>query len=243
MRIKVTYEISRIPNSYKMMIVSLIKKALNEYDENLFESLYFYKDEIKNKKSKDFVFSIFLTDFKKDNEEFIANELTLNISSPNKALMIHMYNALLGLKNYTYNNKYELKRKCIQFVKTKDINAEYSLFKTMSPIVLKNKKGYFLNIDDNEYVDTLNYIINKTLTNYRGYGLKKEIKFTPINMKKVVQKEYIKSFKEKTLKDYMYINSYKGVFALQGDIEDLNDIYLLGIGFRRNQGCGMIDVV
>ncbi|MCC0686255.1 CRISPR-associated endoribonuclease Cas6, partial [Clostridioides sp. ZZV14-6345] len=40
-----------------------------------------------------------------------------------------------------------------------------------------------------------------------------------------------------------YINGYKGRFILKGDIDDLNLIYNLGLGFRRAQGFGDVDVL
>ena len=243
MRLKINYKTTRVPNSYRMMMVSLIKNALSEYNEDLFKSLYFYEDTIKNKKSKDFVFSVFLNNFKKEENDFLVEELSLNISSPNKELIIHIYNALNRLKSYTYNNKYTLEKINIAIIQTKLIQSEYVLFKTMSPIVIRNKNGFFLDINSNEYIESLNYIVDTTLKNYRGYGLSKPLNFVPIDMKKVVLKECIKSFTKNTNKKHICINSYKGIFALIGDSKDLNDIYMLGIGFRRNQGCGMIDII
>lgn len=242
MRLKINYEVSKIPSSYRMMIVSLIKKALSDYDYEVFEQLYSYNGVSKNKKSKDFVFSIFMNDYKKIGDEFIVDEISLNLSSPNKKMMIHLYNAFLRLSEYSYNG-YTLRKKDIKMIPTKSVKSDFAVFKTMSPIVVKNKENIFLDIDNPEYMECLNYIVNTSLENYRGVGLREPIELIPIDMKKVVVKESIKAFKEKTLKDFMYINSYKGVFALKGSMYDLNDIYLLGIGFRRNQGFGMIDIV
>lgn len=243
MRLKISYKVSKIPNSYRMMIVSLIKKALSDYDYELFEQLYSYNNTSKNKKSKDFVFSVFINDYKKVGDEFITDEISLNLSSPNKQLMIHLYNALLRLNEFSYNGDYVLKKKDIKIIPVKSVKSDFVIFKTMSPIVVKNKENIFLDIDNPEYIECLNYIIDTSLKNYRGVGLREPIELIPIDMKKVVVKESIKSFREKTSKNHIYINSYKGVFAIKGSVFDLNDIYMLGIGFRRNQGFGMIDIV
>ena len=242
MRLKVVYKTSKIPSSYRMMMVSLIKMAIKDYNQELFEELYFF-NEAKNKKSKDFTFSVFLKDYKKTKDEFIVDEITLNISSPNKRLMLNLYNALLKLNSYNYKNVYELNKSSINIVHKKNINLDYAIFKTMSPVAIKNKDGRFLDIDSNEYKESLNYIVDTSLKNYRGFGLTEPINFIPINMKKIVVKESIKSFNLKTNKDYIFINSYSGMFRLEGSPIDLNDIYMLGIGFRRNQGFGMIDLV
>jgi CRISPR-associated endoribonuclease Cas6 len=62
-------------------------------------------------------------------------------------------------------------------------------------------------------------------------------------MKKVVVKENIRSSAENTDKAIFYVNAYSGIFKLSGDVEDLNYIYQGGIGYRRSQGFGMIDIV
>ena len=56
-------------------------------------------------------------------------------------------------------------------------------------------------------------------------------------------KEDIRAFRENTNKPFYYVNSYAGKFVLEGDIADLKDVYVLGLGFKRNQGFGMIEVV
>ncbi|MCW6061850.1 CRISPR-associated endoribonuclease Cas6 [Clostridium sporogenes] len=33
------------------------------------------------------------------------------------------------------------------------------------------------------------------------------------------------------------------MFKLEGNVKDLKDIYMLGLGFKRNQGFGMIEVI
>ena len=81
------------------------------------------------------------------------------------------------------------------------------------------------------------------LNNYRGYGLKRELSFESLDMKKVVVKEPLRDFKKVTNREYQYVNAFKGKFELIGDIEDLNDIYKLGIGFKRGQAFGNLDVV
>ena len=60
-------------------------------------------------------------------------------------------------------------------------------------------------------------------------------------MKKIVVKEQIKGFKEKTGKEYIYIKAYSGIFKLIGNTEDLNLLKELGVGARRS-GFGNIDL-
>lgn len=279
MRVRVTYKASKLPKAYRFMFVSLLKKALYDYDKEFFKELYFYTDKQegrkdfdpavslmgeflkecdektfeefcvsmndatrKNKKTKDFTFAIYLKDFKDCGKDLSADEIVLNISSPNQILMIFLCNALTSLNHFCYEGKYSLEKKNIRVLRSRKITTDYGLFKTMSPIAVKNKSGKFLDITDKEYQESLNYIINQTLKNYRNIGLIQPIEFIPVDMKKVVVQEKIKGFTEKTGKEFMYINSYTGAFILKGNPIDLNDIYDLGIGFRRSQGFGMIEL-
>ena len=238
------YEVDKIPLCNRMMFVSLLKKALCDYDENLYKQLYEYKDGKKNKKTKDFAFTTFKQDYKVDakNSEINLSAVTLKLSSPNKALLIKMYNALVRLSEYTYKGEYTLKKKRVKIVHDGVIKNDYALFKTMSPIVVKNKDGRFLDIQDEDYLENLNYIADKVLFNYRGFGLQRPLMFTPVSMEQVIIKEYIKGFTDVTGKENFYINSYKGAFLLRGDVTDLNDIYKLGLGFRRSEGFGMLGI-
>lgn len=242
MKIRAIFKTNKIPIGYRMMFVSLIKNLLSNYCEEYYNEIYTY-NEGKNKKTKNFAFSVFMKDFKKEENVFLTNEVTLNISSPDKKLILYLYNSLIRMKEYEYDGEYKIYKNAVKIINHKKIDNDYCMFKTMSPIAVKNKDGRFLNIDDAEYFESLNYIVNQSLINYRGKGLSREIEFIPVDLKKVVVKEKITSFTEKTGKEYMCVNSYSGVFILKGSNEDLNDIHKLGIGFRRNQCFGMIDLV
>ncbi|APQ75867.1 CRISPR-associated endoribonuclease Cas6 [Clostridium botulinum] len=243
MKLSCEYKTEKIPIAYSMMFVSLIKEALKKSDEEYFKSLYMYEDIKKNKKTKDFCFSVYLKDFSKEENVFIIKDkIIFNISSPNYEFMIKLYNGLLKITNFKYKEFYINKVK-INLVNDKNIENNNHVFNTLSPICVKNKENKCLNIDDSNFNKELNYITNKTLENFRGYGLLEELKFYPIQMKKKVVKEDISTFRENTKKQYYYVNSYAGIFKLEGNVNDLKDIYRLGVGFKRNQGFGMIEVL
>ncbi|KYH34088.1 CRISPR associated protein Cas6 [Clostridium tepidiprofundi DSM 19306] len=244
MRLSCEYKTDKFPIAYQMMIVSLIKEALNKTDKEYFLKLYTYENGKANKKTKNFCFSVFLKDFKKEGEVFTINDkVIINISSPDYEFMIKLYNGLLKIKTFEYKEEFSINKVRINLQKEKEINSSTILFNTLSPICIKNKNNEMLEIDHEDYEKELNYIANKTLESFRGYGLKENLKFKAVNMKKRVVKEQIRNFKEKTGKPFYYVNSYVGVFQLQGDVNDIKDIYSLGLGFKRSQGFGMIEVV
>lgn len=242
MRIKCEYKTEKFPLMYQMMIVGLIKESLKQSNKSYYEQLYTYNDK-KNKQIKNFTFSVFMNGYKiVDDIAEIENSITVIISTPDLELGINLYNGLLNTKEFKYKS-FELKKQRISLIKEKAINEGEAAFKTLSPIAIKNRDGRFIDINNEDYEQEINYIIDLTLRTHRGYGLKEPIKFIPVSMKKVVVKEKISSFKEITNKDIMYVNSYSGIFKLVGAREDLEEIYKSGIGYRRSQGFGNIDLI
>lgn len=242
MRISCSFKADIIPIAYRMMFVSLIKESLKSSDLEYFEKIYKYKEQ-KNKQSKNFCFSVFMKDFEMNQDKFkIKGEVLFNISSPEEEFIINLYNGLLKQKVFQYKD-FKLEKNKITLLKEKKINDEEIVLKTLSPVFMKNKNNEAIDPFSKDYAKELNYILHKELENYRGYGQTKEIEFIPVRMKKQVIKEEIRDFKVATDKKYIYLNSYSGVFKLKGNIGDLRDIYRLGIGFRRNQGFGMVEVV
>ncbi|WP_246517672.1 CRISPR-associated endoribonuclease Cas6 [Clostridium aciditolerans] len=241
MRISVDFKTSRFPQANGMMICSLLKESLKKTNEEYFRKLYIYEDK-KSKRTKNFTFSIYVKDYELQDGIFtVKDKITLNISTPDYECGINLYNALLNAKEFNYKN-YTLYKQSIKLIREKQITEEEVNFKTLSPIYIKDKNNNSLEPDYEDFEKELNYISDIVLKQYRGYGLKKDIHFTKVDMKRRVVKMDITDFKDKTNKDIMYLNAYNGVFKLCGDIEDLRDLYMLGIGFRRNEGLGMIEV-
>lgn len=244
MRLKCEFKTEKIPVAYQFMFVSLIKEALKISNEDYYQKLYFYDGDKKNKKSKNFCFSVYISGFKKEDNIFkVEDKVILYISSPDYEFAFNLYNGLLKMGNFSYKKEYKLTKKNITLIKEKSINSKEVIFNALSPICIKDIDNKPLDINEIEFLKELNYITDKILKNYRGYGLNKKLQFIPLKMKKRVVKEYIKNFENNTGKKDYYINGYMGIFKLIGDIEDLKDIYNLGLGFKRSQGFGMIEVL
>ncbi|EDS77834.1 crispr-associated protein Cas6 [Clostridium botulinum C str. Eklund] len=243
MRIRCEYKTEKLPVAYNMLFLSLIKESLKKSDEDYLRKLYFYKGDKVNKKPKNFCFSVYLKDFVKKEDIFQINDrIIFNISSPDYEFMLKVYNGLLDFSTFRYKD-YNINKVRINLLKEKVINKSSAVFSTMSPICIKNKQGNMISIDDDQYEKELNYIESKSLEGFRGYGLVEALKFSPIFMKKKIVKEDIRNFRENTNKPYYYVNSYAGTFKLKGNTKDLNDLYMLGIGFKRGQGFGMIEII
>lgn len=242
MRLQVSFDTDKIPVAYNMLVVSLIKESLKRSDFKYYKRLFNYRDR-KNKKSKNYCFSVDLKNYEIRNDDFlIKGGVIINFSSPDNEFTLNLHDGLKEIEDFRYRI-YNLLKKTIVEVKEKKIDKDKVMFKTLSPMYIKNREGIHLTPQCGEFERELNYIANIILNNYRNYGLKKRLYFEDIDMRKRVVKEYVRDFKKITGKKYMYINAYGGRFALKGDKDDLNDLYKLGISFRRNQGFGMLEIV
>ncbi|GIM33281.1 CRISPR-associated endoribonuclease Cas6 [Paraclostridium bifermentans] len=242
MRVKIEFKTDKLPISYNTLFMSVIKEAIRKSSEEYYNNLYYYENK-SNKKTKNFTFAVYVKGYDIKNENFIIKDkVILNISTPDLELGLNIYNGLINYPKFIYKD-YELKRIRVDLGKEKIIYKEEVIFNALSPICIKSKSGKFLNIEDCEYEKEFNYISNEILKNYRGYGLKKDLSFEDVRLSKVVVKESLREFKNTTGKLYQYVNGYKGRFKLFGDIEDLNDLYKIGVGFKRSQGFGYIDLI
>lgn len=231
-----------IPIGNRFMICSLIKKAISDGDKELFNSIYLYEDK-KNKKIKDFTFSIYLNDFKVNDCYIEVNgKIIVTISTSNYNIGIAVYNGLLRNKSFTYKD-YKLEIVKVTLLKENKVTTNNIVCKTLSPIFIRDKEGKAIDIYDDNFQETFNYICDLYLKTYRGIGLTERMKFSPINMKKIVIKEDIAGFQEVTGKRFIFIDAYKGVFNLQGNVHELQILLEAGVGFRRSQGFGLIDLI
>jgi len=241
-RLKCDFKVDRLPISHNMMFVSLIKEALKKSNPDYYDKLYNFNGK-SNKQSKNFCFATRMKGYDIDGDiANIKDGISFFISSPDAEFILYLYNGLLKINEFKYKD-FNIKRERISMLKEKSLISREAIFKTLSPICIKNNKNYFLKIDDETYEDELNYIAGKVLENYRGRGLEERLSFQSVKMKNVVVKQDIREFEEKSGRNYLYVNSYEGIFKLSGNVEDLKDLLSLGLGFKRNQGFGMLELV
>ncbi|WP_010248770.1 CRISPR-associated endoribonuclease Cas6 [Acetivibrio cellulolyticus] len=242
MRLKCDFKVDKLPISHNMMFVSLIKEALKKSDPEYYEKLYNFNGKA-NKKSKNFCFSTKMRGFEVDGDlANVKDGVSLLVSSPDTEFILYLYNGLLKISEFKYKD-FCAKRERISMVKEKPLDSGEAIFKTLSPICIKNNQNYYLKIEDESYENELNYIAGKVLENFRGRGLEERLVFQSVKMKNVVVRQDIKAFEEISRRDYLCVNSYEGIFKLCGNVTDLKDLYSLGLGFKRNQGFGMLELV
>lgn len=242
MRILVEIKTKEIPLNYNYMLLSLIKNNLEKENPVLFKS--YYEENNYDFRTKPFTYALKLENFKISSEKVSLQErCMLTISTSDYVLGSVIYNSFVNLKEFVYKDQYKLNIGKVTMLKEKNITSGEVVFKTMSPIAVKDKNGKFLNINDDKYNQELNYITDEILKSCRGTGLKEQLKFEPVMMKKRVIKEEISKVSKMTNKNIFYITAYEGIFKMSGNKDDLNLIYKLGLGFRRSSGCGCLEIV
>lgn len=243
MRIKFIYKIDKVPIDYRRYFLSLIKETIK--DKNIYSS-------IAKRDTKPFCFSVCFEKAKiKDEVIEIEGNTNLFISTPNIPLFITMYNGLISdkLKEFKFANGQVLKRLNTFLIREKNINKNEACFKTMSPIIIVNKnkkpilhpktKGDIKNIgdiiiDEEIFLQELKYSVANNLS-------KDDLEFIPVDIKKEVIKHSIGEHLKEAGKKILLVGT-SGKFILKGNKDDLQKIYQLGIGSRRNQGFGMVEM-
>ena len=243
MRLTCTFLTKRLPVSYRMLFVSYIKKCLEQADKEYYHSLYFYNGR-RNKKTKPFSFSVFLHNYELRDEEFIIDgDLSLNITSSDPQFLMTLYNGMVQETSLLYKG-YNLQRKKIQIIQSHQPFSSTMLFRTMSPMLIVDKQKKSVEIENREiYERQLLYTANLILEQTRGYGLLEPLSFEPVLMRKIMIKEKINEFTQRTGKSHILFLGYKGDFWLKGHPNDLEDLYHLGLSMRRNSGFGMLQVL
>ncbi|HOQ13040.1 MAG TPA: CRISPR-associated endoribonuclease Cas6 [Spirochaetota bacterium] len=250
MRIKVTITTQeqncKIPVSYRQNIASLIKDSINKSDP-LLKERYWGNEDKKINMEKPFTFALGIPEstlLKEKGASFIESKsgrMELFISSNNPAFIISCYNGICksSYQPFTFKTNFSNFTLC----KEMEFNGDECIFKTMSPLVVRNmntrdddeKKGsQYLSFIDESFIENLFASVKNLCSEFlphRAPLSMDDFIFTPLDCASV--------------KVYHYghvILATSGTFKIQADKEILKLIYDVGLGARRSQGFGMLEV-
>lgn len=244
MRIKVYLELPReVSIFYRYSMLSFIKKVLETEDID-------YSRKIFSKKSfKPFTFSVFFNGISINGDSIKSDgKAILTVSSGSPDFFIRFSRGIKKFKEYKGKHlNGTMKILKTEIIDEESINTSKQTFRTLSPIIVVNREkkpvlptklrvndDSFIIYDDEAFTQELRYSL-KCVFN----GLP-ELKFEHKEGKKAVVKHLVGSNgKEKVIK----IVAYQGVFALEADPYVLSEIYKYGLGFRRYQGFGCLELV
>lgn len=231
MRYEIRFKLdeARIIIDYRRKIMSYIKSILEAYDKSIKDKFY------DTNKSKEFTFSVYLPIQKFTKEEIILkNDLMkvyLSINGMEDSL--HFTNAVLGSVNQTYLlGKNKMKVLGVRPIREKEIRSNQAIFKTMSPIVIREHDNQWFHDFDEKGIDILKKNTVANLSEKFPERYLEELKFIPFEIKRTVTKHY----------DIMFPVS-NGIFKVEGRREILDYLYKTGIGSKSSAGFGMVEVL
>lgn len=228
-----------MPRDYRRKFISFLKKSFEEYDEVIFKRYYEGNKNIE----KPYTFSIYLGRPKfEENKIVLENDMIyLNFSTHDIEAGLHFYNAVLAMKGKDFqlgdSNKMTVEK--INLIKEKMIIEDKVVFKTLSPILIrehnkeKNRDWYYEFAEENS-MSTLRRNIEQQIINYFGESAKYDLEslvIKPLRTRKVVMDNYD-----------IKITGNIGTIEIQGKPYLLDYFYKSGLGSRRAMGFSMLDI-
>lgn len=229
-----------IPKDKNRIILSLLKHCFYSYDKDYYSTLY----ENNKNQIKEFTFSLNLRNckFLRDEIQIPNKKIYLNFSAYNYEDGIMFYNSILANKGKRYsigNNVFTIEK--ITLVKEKIICSDEVVFKTMSPIVVRehngdNKKTWYHSLKTEKgqavFMENLKY----QLTDVFGNRVLDDLTDLTVNISE--------DHKEVRVKNYdIALLSNIAKLKIKAKPYILDYLYKAGIGSKRGSGFGMVDIV
>lgn len=231
MRLQINMELERpeLPRDYRSGFMSLIKAALAKADGRLFRKMY------DKKTLKPFTFSVYFPEMEGINGDHlqVGTRALLNFSTIDPILLAHVYNGLREQKDFLWGSHNRFTVHQIRMLPQARIETSTCTFKTLSPFLV-NLKGHhlqYLSTGDKGFDDGFKHSIRLLCQHFLGRSCD-DMKYEIINSRKMVVFHYGQP-----------MTCNKAVIVMQADAEILNLLYDVGIGVRRNQGFGMLEII
>lgn len=237
MRLKLFFQLENniINHQYRRGIISWIKHALQEYDENLYHEIY------KDNSKKTFSFAVILSKPTFEKEKIIMqdNQISIIFSAYEYSYALHLYNAFLKQKFQKYPfNQNTMMLTNISMISEKEISSETIEIKTISPIICRNHnqitlKDMYYAYDREEFQKYIRINIQEQLEAENLDSILLEgFEIMPLKAKKLVLPVYEKM-----------IECSIGTFELKGNIKLLDYLYKAGIGAKKAMGFGVFEII
>lgn len=213
--LKPRYRCAVIPRDYRRGVVSFFKGIVPQY----------YQDNL----SRPFCFSLELPDpiYTRKYVEYSGKTFFLYISSYPPSLLCDIAKAFVNVDKLRLFG-IDLQVAGITILKTEDIVSDVVSFKTISPLVVRNEQNYSLSSIDNNFRGSL---VGSIYRMARFFGKQCNIKEVEYNMKSRKTPHYENAVIEN-----------HGTIKIHANREALELMYFAGIGSRRSQGFGLLDM-
>ena len=237
MRLKLHFSLKNpdIPSDYRPFLLSFLKHSVNNYNSTLYQKLY-----DNGTTPKKYTFAVWLDnpDFQDDIVLLKSNRMTMQFSTGDTVLGVHMYNSFLRMKSKDFpiplGNLLSLKE--ITLIPEKLITDNKIQVKFISPLVVRNRtnnKDYYYSVSHTEFQQELLRSVRYQLqlSEDLPVSLIDDFILFPIQP----QKSVIQFYGQK-------MEVSLGTYEMHGNPVLLDYFYKNGISSRRSSGFGMIEV-
>lgn len=218
-----------LPMDYRRGFASLVKKTLQNSNLQFYENYYSTLHVLKP-----FTFSVYFPELSGRQEECfkVGHRAVLNFSTSSYELGTYLYNGLLTLRKFPlFSNALMLSD--IALRRNTPVTKDVVVFKTLSPFLINSKgsPNWYLLPSQDGFDEGLQFAVREIARTFLNTNAA-HIDFKPISIKRKVVKHY-----------NMDMQGGVGIFELRGQPDVLNLIYQIGLGVRRSQGFGMLEIV
>lgn len=240
MRLKLSFELEKpeLDINYRKSLISFIKHSVEEYDKELFNTLY----EKGKTTKKTFTFAPILNHpkFKEEKVFLEGTGFYLIFSAYNYEYALHLLNSFIKQKNKKFHlNQNSMTLINLTVIPETAIRENNINIKMSSPLIVREHnretlKDMYYSFEKtekfNEYIKI--NILEQMKAEKLDSNLLEGFEIKPINAKKTVVKVYEYS-----------IECSIGTFCLTGKQELLDYLYKSGIGSKKAMGFGLFEIV
>ena len=231
---------NEIPLDYRRKIVSMFKRCLTNYDEDVYNKYYHMRDPIQ----KEFTFSNYFQKpiMKKETIEIPNKRIIINFSTSDNVIGIDFYNAFVKnlYQEIRFSNLNSIKITRIVVQKERKITTNKVIFRTQSPLIVRDHhpesgKDWYYSCNDMNFEKFLKRNLYNQLKDKFSENVERDLENLAIrkmNMKKIIVTSY-----------GIKMASSIGSFEMEGEQYILNEIYQSGAGSKKSLGFSMVDIV
>jgi len=227
-----------LPVDYRPGFMSIIKSAIESESKIQYELMF------NRRTVKPYTFAVsFGNEMKVENDKiFFMKPIEFKFSSFELEYEIYVYNYLVKNKHVNiFNRGFEVSH--MRFVKKREIKGSFAIFKTLSPVLIRSHKNqnHYLCPEcknfkgDEDFHEAFKFNLNELARNLLNIEPTKA-EFKSINLRKIVVKHMTKYGNLK-------FPGFVGVFSLEADPHILNLVNKAGLGSRRGEGFGMVELI
>lgn len=220
---------------YRPIFGSFIKEVIKSSNQFVFN-----RHCLRPYMLRPYTFSAYFPELKgREGNFFITgNKLILSFSTCSEEVIASFYNGLICKRKYSLlPTTNHLSVRYISLGRRVAIQGRVAVFRTVSPVLIstRGKANHYLLPQGEEleaFEEGLKFAVMEAAQAFLGEGVDTSIRFQPLSVRSRVIYHYNAK-----------LRGFVGVFALEAAPALLNLLYDIGLGARRSQGFGMLDLV